>query len=335
MFRSSSFRSSQRIDHEAYACSAPANSWLRKAHSLILNSIDVGSGSNSDAEAKEMYEFVPHTSSEETLSSPYPSDVSASDNDRTMLPSDEYQRSMSHEYRLPGCRTLAKWKKILRSCRHERTNVDRRKNNGYLMVEKDATGFVLVPKSAMDQQDDITDQNRFHRASSTPGFRHEFDAEATRSGVECEHWHTDSLITHSATTTTASTSSTNSSNTEYKDIDRSILADTDYVRAQQIDLESLTLLEVRLSKEASHLRQDIDFTETTETVFQQLYEDAAQRNRSLKQQLKAIKDEHDRLYAPWSCTLCTYLNDPCFETQQNICQMCESPSPLKQIMLVQ
>ena len=147
-----------------------------------------------------MYEFVPHTSSEETLSTASASDVPNRDNDRTMLPPDEH--------RLPGCRTLAKWKKILRSCRHERTNVDRRKNNGYLIVEKDATGFVLVPNNAMDQQ--------------------EFDAQATQSGVECEHLHTDSLITNSTTTTTASSSSTNSSNTEYKDIDRSILADTDY-----------------------------------------------------------------------------------------------------------
>jgi hypothetical protein len=219
--------------------------------------IVVDRSSSSGAEAKEMYEFVPHTSSEETLNTAYPSDVPTSDNDRTMLPPDAYQRSVSHEHRLPGCRTLAKWKKILRSCRHERTNVDRRKNNGYLIVEKDATGFVLVPNNAMDQQ--------------------EFDAQATQSGVECEHLHTDSLITNSTTTTTASTSSTNSSNTEYKDIDRSILADTDYgniecrqlcwivsssVRAQQIDLELLTLLEVRLSKEASHLRRDIDFTET-------------------------------------------------------------------------
>ena len=165
---------------------------------------------SSGAEPNEMYEFIPHTSSEETLNTSYPSDVPASDNNRTLLPPDGYQRSVSHEYRLPGCRTLAKWKKILRSCRYERTNVDQRKNNGYLMVERDTTGFVLVGDNAMDQN---------------------FDAQATRSGVECEHWHSDALITNSTTmttATTASTSSTNSLNTEYKDIDRSILADTDY-----------------------------------------------------------------------------------------------------------
>jgi len=40
-------------------------------------------------------------------------------------------------------------------------------------------------------------------------------------------------------------------------------------------------------------------------------------------------EEHDRIYSTWSCELCTFLNQPYSETQRDICDMCEGPSPLK------
>jgi hypothetical protein len=40
-------------------------------------------------------------------------------------------------------------------------------------------------------------------------------------------------------------------------------------------------------------------------------------------------EEKSRVYSPWSCEVCTFINEPFIKTRKDVCEMCEGPSPLK------
>ncbi len=81
-----------------------------------------------------------------------------------------------------------------------------------------------------------------------------------------------------------------------------------------------------------------------ELEFNDLYEEALQRNSSLNEELKTLQgqifyelllilyfliEEYDHIYSPWSCEFCTLINQPYSVTGRNVCEACESASPLK------
>jgi len=40
-------------------------------------------------------------------------------------------------------------------------------------------------------------------------------------------------------------------------------------------------------------------------------------------------EDKARIHSPWSCEVCTYINEPYIKTRKDVCDMCEGPSPLK------
>ena len=48
-----------------------------------------------------------------------------------------------------------------------------------------------------------------------------------------------------------------------------------------------------------------------------------------KKSLLIITEEKARIYSPWACEVCTYINEPYFKTNKDVCEMCEGPSPRK------
>jgi len=242
-----------------------------------------------------------------------------------------------------------------------------KKNNGYLIVENPDSEPVLLPNDSIDDDHQQTqhaqpcvqinhisfDLNQIQYTSITPmtpnllppqqtllvpynahydiRSNNELEAQSTRSSVECGVHPSDVLNLHDTQTSQmiSTGSSTNSSTHEYTEIDRSILDDTEYVRAQQLDLERLTMVEIDLSREHNYLQQDLN----DELEFNRLYEEALQQNLDLKEELKTLQEEYDRIYLPWSCELCTFVNQEYSVTHRDICEVCESPSPLKRATL--
>jgi hypothetical protein len=84
-----------------------------------------------------------------------------------------------------------------------------------------------------------------------------------------------------------------------------------------------------------------------ELEFNRSYEDAEENNFQLNEQLNRLQgqifvfeihhrffflsfvEQYDRIYLEWSCELCTYTNPSYIETRRDVCEICESPSPMK------
>lgn len=47
-----------------------------------------------------------------------------------------------------------------------------------------------------------------------------------------------------------------------------------------------------------------------------------------------LLEEQDRVTSPWTCEVCTYINEPYIKTGKDVCEMCEGPSPLKRCKLI-
>jgi len=236
-----------------------------------------------------------------------------------------------------------------------------KKNRGFLLIDEIDSDLVLIPNDHIDSQhtrhavpcdydDDTVDISQIQLESTTPvtphllpppqlsllpvinHSHHELDAQATQAGVECvTPSYVETNVHDTQLTATNSASSTNSSNNEphFNNIDRSILNDNDYILEQKRDFERITVYEIALNDDRRDYQQDLPQTEHDELDFNYRYEDVRQKNFKLKDELKKLQEENSRIYSPWSCEVCTFINEPYVKTRKNVCEMCEGPSPLK------
>ena len=81
-----------------------------------------------------------------------------------------------------------------------------------------------------------------------------------------------------------------------------------------------------------------------------MFDAAIQENLKLKDDLRTLQgntyshspsmgslslfflEQYNPRHSPWSCELCTFINRPFSETGSDVCEVCESPSPLKRGM---
>jgi hypothetical protein len=335
---------------------------IKKTLSLIFHRGDSAASNHTDN--NEMHEFIRCTSSEENLNTMQRLASNISQNpiidQKPVSLHDTSTTTVHHK--------IFRWKNKFK-CRSAHTNHDREKNQGYLVVVNPDIEPVLLPTENLDHQqtqhaepcvqiNEISfDLNQIQYSSVTPivpnsspsqetslglylpsyniHLRHELDMQSTRSSIECGVPQGDFMNIEdtqvSCVIPVASPSSTNSSGHKYSGMDRSLLNDNDYVEAQELDLDCLINFEFDLYKERSYLEMDLEEEEN----FSRLYEATLKENLQLKEDLKALQEEHDSRYLPWSCELCTYINQPFIETKRNVCDICESPSPLKRATLLQ
>jgi hypothetical protein len=250
----------------------------------------------------------------------------------------------------------------------KRDENDQEKNRGFLLIDQVDADLVLIPNDHNDQQytshaepceygqiiEDIVDIDLIQLESTTPvtphllpplqsslpssilpvinHSHHESDPQATQAGVECGTPNYDESNAHDTQlSATNSSSSTNSSSNDphVANIDRSILNDNDYIIEQKRDHERITVYEIALNDERRDYQQDLPDNESDELDFNLRYKNALQRNLQLKEELKKLQEENSRIYSPWSCEVCTYINEPYIKTRKDVCEMCEGPSPLK------
>ncbi|CAF4292823.1 unnamed protein product, partial [Adineta steineri] len=160
----------------------------------------------------------------------------------------------------------------------------------------------------------------------------QLELQSTRSSVECGVPQSDIFNSHEtqmAQELTASLSSTTSSYDKYDSINRSLLSDVEYVEAQKLDLEKLTMVEIELAQDHRVLQLELN----EELKFDDEYKQALETNSRLHDELEKLQQEYDHIYSSWSCVLCTTDNKPYYETRLDICGLCESPSPLKDARL--
>ncbi|UJR35843.1 hypothetical protein I4U23_028587 [Adineta vaga] len=243
------------------------------------------------------------------------------------------------------------------------------KNRGFLLIDQLDSDLVLIPGDNNDQQhtrhaepcaheyveEDTLDVNQIHLLSTTPAtpsllppqqptlnsssilpiMHHsnsDSDVQATRAGVECAAPTCDETnVQDTQASATNSSTSTNSSNNDpqHTHMDRTILNDIDYVIEQKRDLERITVYEIALNNDRRDYQQDLPQNENDEIDFNLRYRDEMELNSQLKKELKRLQEETDRIYSPWSCEVCTYINEPYIKTRKYVCEMCEGPSPLK------
>jgi hypothetical protein len=330
----------------------------KKQHSLTLNKADfeICHAPNDD----EMLEYMHNSNGQINNNNTNQSELTTSDDTIT----DQEQQSYETSQTTPNKHHLiSQLKYRFASHRNEhkkREEHDPEKNRGFVLIDQVDSDLVLIPNDNNDPQhtrhaepcehgqidDDIVDINHIQLESTTPVTPHllpptqssilpvrnhpnsEFDVQATQAGVECVAPGFDEITT---VETTNSSSSTNSSNNDalYNNIDRTILNDTDYVLEQKRDLERITVFEIALNDDRRDYQQDLPQNEHDEMDFNLRYKDIVQKNLKLKEELKRLEDEKSRIHSPWSCEICTYINEPYIKTRKDVCEMCEGPSPLK------
>ncbi|CAF0975201.1 unnamed protein product [Adineta steineri] len=333
---------------------------IKKTFSLILNNAHFEICTHSDDH--EMHEFIQFTSSEENLSTNPRLESNISDN--TTVNQQSLSMSTDHpkpKNRHRVHRGLEHIINKIKSPRHEHID-ESEKYHGYLVVETLNSELIVQPYDNLDQQatqhaepcvqtnDDNFDLNQIQYASVTPVLpnpsplqrpilglsrlhnhdqsNNQLELQSTRSSVECGVPQSDSFNNHEtqmAQELTASLSSTNSSYDKYDNINRSLLSDVEYVEAQKLDLEKLTVVEIELAQDHRVLQLELN----VELEFDDQYKQALEINSRLHDELKRLQQEYDHIYLPWSCVLCTSDNKPYNETRLDTCETCESPSPLK------
>ncbi|CAF1460118.1 unnamed protein product [Adineta ricciae] len=336
---------------------------LKKTFSLILNNAPFDACTT--PEEHEMHEFIPYTGDEDDVNTVQLSGMYMPDhtiiNPKPLCTT----TSFPHRHNLSMHRTLTHLKNKIKPHRAVKID-DYEKNHGFLVVEDIDSDLVLLPDDSFDQQatqhaqpcvqiNDLKfDSNQiqcdaaftslynlssFAMSQSILGAARILDEntdgldwQATRASDECTAPEADLLnLSHVqlSEAIVTSPSSTNSSHHQYSDIDRSLLNDTEYVGAQRLDLERLTLLEVRLVQTRRNLETDLE----TDLEFNDLFNQAFETNLNLKKELQELKQDYDHIYSTWSCKQCSCDNEPYHITQLDVCSTCESPSPLKEARL--
>ncbi|CAF1043708.1 unnamed protein product [Rotaria sordida] len=328
----------------------------------MLRSTSNSSSNSNGPSDTEMYEFIPTINNEDNLNTIQHMESNVS---HDTLTNQSHLRQIVLNARCPIilsqnttpiCSKLFHLKKKLKSTRNKLTNHNnnnnQEKNKGYIMVEKFNSDFILLPNDIIDQ--DVTryiqypltisntnnpletQQSLFHSCTSPINdcLHNTFKNVSTQSNVECNLPVVDLLniynIQISETMSTQSSCSTNDLNHEYTGINRSLLNDSEYIRAQRLDLELLIMLEIDTSIEHSSLEEDPD----DEAEFNRLYDELLRKNFNLKQELKTLQ-EFELINSPWLCRSCTVINEPYIKTSRDTCVVCESPSPFKCAILTE
>ncbi|CAF1140190.1 unnamed protein product [Rotaria sordida] len=242
------------------------------------------------------------------------------------------------------------------------------KNQGFLLINQADDDLVLIHNDNVDQQhtrhsepcehgridEDNVDVSQIQLIPTTPitpsllppqqsslisaispvvnHLFHEPDVQATQAGVECATpIYDESNEQDTQLSATNSSSSTNSSNNDPQltEIDRSTLSDTDYILAQKSCLEQITGFEIDLINDRRDYLQGLQQIESDDFDINLSDKEATLKNKKLKEELKRLEEEQDRVYSSWSCEVCTYINEPFIKTRKDVCEMCEGPSPLK------
>ncbi|UJR10181.1 hypothetical protein I4U23_014396 [Adineta vaga] len=360
----STFSSLRRLTIPIY----PNQQILKKTFSLILN--NAASEMCNTPDEHEMHEFIPYTNSDENLNTIRTSELNTSErtiiNQQPYSTHTNHPTStLPHRHCLSMRHTFAHLRNKIKPCRSVHIDDDE-KNRGYIFVDNIDSELILRTDDSLDQlatrhaqpcvqiNDLNFDSNQiqyesamtvssniFSAAPSQPFLglsrildekNYGLDLQSTRSGIECAIPRTDLLNLNDFQLSEAITTSpsTNSSHHQYSDVDRSLLNDMEYVEAQKLDLERLTILEIRLSEERQYLQSDLE----AEVEFNDCYAQALRTNLILKDELQQLKEEYDHIHSSWSCKSCSCDNEPYSITHMDICSTCESPSPLKEARLM-
>jgi len=322
----------------------------------MLRSFSFRSGTNSAPADKEMHEIIRPNSTEEAMDTMRPPELTIVDEQKSQRSECPFIYTLctpsttTHRPCRTVHRTLSHLKEKFIPHRAKRT-LNSERNRDYVVVDEPGLDHICTAQDLIYQPEAMQVQY-----SIGPMINHQscdvaalIDMQSTRSGVECveepeemvenqrDSFLAPSSMSISTGSSTASStmSSTNSSNNEFSGIDRSILDETEYIRAQQIDLERITMLEITFNRKLRDKRDRYDFTEEEEINWIQSFNEAKRKNTQLREELRLLTEEHERVNLPWSCTSCTFLNEAYSVSHSNVCFMCESPSPLKQKMLMQ
>lgn len=177
------------------------------------------------------------------------------------------------------------------------------RNRDYVVVDEPGLDHICTAQDLIYQPESCQSESMMiHQSSDVAAL---IDMQSTRSGVECVEEseemiesQRDSFLAPSSMSMSMSTgsstasstmSSTNSSTNEFSGIDRSILDETDYssyfiekfcqtkknqnskivlVRAQQIDLERISMFEMTLNRKLRDKRDRYGFTEEVTNSFE-------------------------------------------------------------------
>ncbi|CAF0863435.1 unnamed protein product [Adineta ricciae] len=322
---------------------------LKKPFSLILNNTLFDTCTT--PEEHEMHEFIPYTGSEDDVNTVQLSEMYMPDHTIINQKPLSATTSFPHRHNLSMHRTLTHLKNKIKPHRAVKKTDDYEKNHGFLVVEDIDSDLVLLSDDSFDQQatqhaqpcvqvNDLKfDSNQIQCDAAFAGLCNlssfavsqsmlgaarildddtdGFDWQATRASDECTAPEADLLNLSNVQLSEAivtSPSSTNSSHHQYSDVDRSLLSDTEYVEAQRLDLERLTMLEVRLVQTRRDLETDLE----TDLEFNDLFNQAFQTNLNLKKELQELKQDYDHIYSTWSCKQCSCDNEPYHITQLDI-----------------
>ncbi|CAF3058969.1 unnamed protein product [Rotaria sp. Silwood2] len=243
------------------------------------------------------------------------------------------------------------------------------KNQGFLLINQGGEDFIFIDNDNSDQQhtrhsepcehgridEDNVDMSQAQLVPTTPvtpnlvppqqselAFAispvvshtyNELDVQATRAGVECATpcYDESNIPDDTQLSATNSSSSTDSSYNDAQsiEIDLSTLDDNDYILRQTSALEQITVYEITVNNDRRDYQQSEAQNESDEFDINVSYNEAVIKNAKLKEELRRLEEEQDRIYSPWSCDVCTYINEPFIKTRKDVCEMCEGPSPLK------